>query len=66
MKLGKRVRGKFTSVGGVKLDTLMKEKEPQKLACMANIKRIAQELIRKKKLTDEQIKESLGLRRYEK
>ena len=66
MKLGKRFKGKFTSVGGVKLETFMKENQPQKLECMANIKRIAQELIRKKKLTDEQIKESLGLRRYEK
>lgn len=41
-------------------------KEPKKLNVMANIRKIAQNAIKEKGLTEEQVRKSLDIKRYEK
>lgn len=42
------------------------EKEPQKLHITETIRKIAKQSIKEKGLTEEQVRKSLGIKRYEK
>lgn len=47
------------------LEPIVKPMKPSSMAYMANIKKIAQEAIRNKGLTEEQVRKILGIRKYE-
>lgn len=65
MKTGKNLKRVYSKKGGVFMESIVKEKEMEKLNLMANIKKIAQEAIQKKGLTEEQIILSLGMQKYD-
>jgi len=66
MKLDKNFKGKFTSKGGRQMSTLLKDKEPEKLTCMADMKKLVQNAVKEKGLTKEQVIKTFGLNRYAK
>jgi hypothetical protein len=67
MKAKKPRKGIYLVKGGKKMNAVLKEEKEVIRPCyMANIKRIAQEAIKKKGLTEEEVRKSLGSRRYEK
>lgn len=57
---------KFTSKGGIRMNTLLKEKEPSKLFAMANMRQLIQNSMKQKGLTSNEARKSLGIKRYEK
>ena len=64
MKLRKNLRGNSAiKKGGTKLKTLVKEMEPQKLNCMAEMKRVVRTVVKESGATKEQIIRSFGLNR---
>lgn len=64
MKTGKNLKRVYSQKGGIFMKAMVKENEPEKLNLMDNIRKLAQEAIQKKGLTEEQIIKSLGIRRY--
>jgi len=55
----------YISKGVIKMEMAIK-REDEELNVMSNIRRIAQKAIKDKRLTEEQIRKSLGIKRYEK
>ncbi|ADG81780.1 hypothetical protein Tfer_0988 [Thermincola ferriacetica] len=48
------------------MNTLLKEKEPNKLFAMANMRQLIQNSMKQKGLTSNEARKSLGIKRYEK
>lgn len=63
MKFRNDFKGKFAIKGGTILKPLVKENEPQKLTCMAEMKRIVRTAVKESGATREQIIRSFGLNR---
>lgn len=64
--MGKEEKNNPNKEGEVKMNTLTKPRVNTETSYMANIKKMAQEAIQKKGLSEEQIKKILGIKRYEK
>ena len=51
---------------GIKMATLTLIQEPERLTCMANLRKMAQTAIKKNGASETEVRKSLGIKRYEK
>ncbi|MDT3699594.1 MAG: hypothetical protein RO469_09205 [Thermincola sp.] len=63
MKLRKDIKGEFALKGGTKLKSLVREIEPRKLTCMAEMKKMVRTVLKESGASREQVIRSFGLNR---